>query len=207
MSITLVFLVLTVGISLYGFNNVGFQYKMTNHPYSVVRNNEYYRLLTSGFVHGGYLHLFLNMYVLYMFGENMEHVFNANFGQQGKIYFFGLYVGGIIFSSIPDIIRHKNNPNYYSLGASGGVASVLFACILFMPTSKLMIFPIPVEIPAYIFAIIYVAYSVYMDKKQMDNIGHMAHLWGALWGVVFIMLFFPGIHQHFVREILQSWGR
>src|SRR5690606_32171094 len=138
-------------------------HRMLDNPYSVYRNKEYYRLLTSGFVHADYMHLLLNMYVLYMFGSNMEAIVEMSYGPQGGAYFLGLYLLGILFANISDQLRHRNNPGYNSLGASGGVSAIVFASILLMPLSKLMIFPIPVQIPAWIFAIIYVAYSIYMD--------------------------------------------
>jgi membrane associated rhomboid family serine protease len=201
---TIVLIILTVGLSIFGFNNYSFLHRMLDNPYSVFRNKEYYRLLTSGFVHADYMHLLLNMYVLYMFGSNMEAIFEMSYGPQGGAYFLGLYLLGILFANIPDQLRHRNNPGYNSLGASGGVSAIVFASILLMPLSKLMIFPIPVQIPAWIFAIIYVAYSIYMDKRQADRVNHLAHLWGALWGVLFTLWAYPGVLPVFFKQIGSS---
>ncbi|WP_367914199.1 rhomboid family intramembrane serine protease [Leadbetterella sp. DM7] len=204
MNLTTVIILITVIMSIYGFNNYSFLHRLIDNPYTVNRRKEYYRLLTSGFIHADYLHLLLNMYVLYMFGSNMESVFAASFGQQGGLYFMGLYILGILVANIPDQVRHRNNPGYNSLGASGGVSAVVFAFIILVPLSKLMIFPIPVQIPAWIFAIIYVAYSVYMDRRQADRVNHLAHLWGALWGVVFIVWTYPGALPYFFQQIAGS---
>ena len=107
-------------------------------------------------------------------------------------------------ANLPDQFRHRNNPGYNSLGASGGVSAVVFASIILMPLTKLMIFPIPIEFPAWVFAIIYVAYSIYMDRRQADRVNHLAHMWGALWGVVFIVWCYPGALPHFFQQILGS---
>lgn len=204
MSITIIIIGITVAMSLYAFNNAAFKYGMLNNPYNINRNKEYYRLLTSGFIHADYFHLFVNMWVFYMFGSNMEATFKYSFGNNAPLYFIGLYIVGIIVANIPNLIRHKNNPTYNSLGASGGVASVVFASIILMPLSKLMIFPIPISFPAWVFAFVYVAYSIYMDRRQMDNVDHFAHLWGAVWGVAFIAFIYPGSIGLFFQQIVNS---
>lgn len=206
MSLTTIIIGLTVIISFMAFNNQQLKNQLIDHPYTIARNKEYYRLLTSGFIHADYMHLFFNMFVLYSFGNNMEKVLEMNFGEKARLYYIGLYILGIIFSSIPSQLRYRNNPAYGSLGASGGVSSVLFAFIILYPTSKLMIFPIPVDFSAWIFALIYVGYSLYMDRKNMDNVNHMAHLWGAIWGVAFSVFLFPGALESFFTKILGSIG-
>lgn len=205
MSITFLIIAITVIISLIAFNNYNLREQLIDNPYKVKHKKEYYRLLTSGFIHADFVHLFFNMFVLFSFGENMERILGIVFQENGKFLFVALYLIGIIISSIPSQIRHSNNPMYNSLGASGGVSSVLFAFIMIMPTSTLQIFPIPIDIPAWIFAILYVMYSVYMDKRQADNVNHLAHLWGAVWGVVFMVLAIPGVIQNFVSQILGSF--
>ena len=205
MSLTNILIGLTVIISFLAFNNYNLRSTLIDNPYSVARKNEYYRLLTSGFIHADFMHLFFNMFVLYSFGNNMETLLEMYFAGNGKFYFIGLYLIGIIISSIPSQIRHRNDPAYNSLGASGGVSSVLFAFIMLLPTSTLMIFPIPVQIPAWVFGILYIIYSVYMDRRQADNVNHLAHMWGALWGVVFVILLFPDALERFVLKIMGTF--
>ena len=205
MSLTLIIIAITVAISFIAFNNYNLRSQLIHNPYIVNQRKEYYRLLTSGFIHADFVHLFFNMFVLYSFGNNMESIFHVSFAEQANLYFILLYVVGIIISSIPGQIRHRNDPGYNSLGASGGVSSVLFAFIILLPTSTLQIFPIPVDIPAWIFAILYVMYSVYMDRRQSDNVNHMAHLWGAVGGVVFVLFLYPGAFPAFLDQILNSF--
>ncbi len=179
--------------------------KSIHNPYMAFHRKEYYRLLSSGFIHGDYMHLFFNMYSLYLFGDIIEYYFNEAFGSSGSYYFLALYLIGIVFANLPDFFSKKNNPAYNSLGASGGVSSIVFASVILSPLSKMGIFPIPVMIPAYIFAVIYVAYSIYMDKRQSDNINHMAHLWGGIWGVLFVAVSIPASIPYFFEQIKSSF--
>ena len=112
------------------------------------------------------------------------------------------YLSAIVVSILPTYMTHRHDPHYRSLGASGGVAAVLFAFILFDPWSKLIIFPIPVPIPAFLFALLYVGYSVWMDRRGRDNVNHSAHLWGAAYGVLFTVLLEPKVLAHFTQSLL-----
>lgn len=206
MSLTNIIIGLTVVISFLALNNHQLRNQLIDHPYTILRKKEYYRLLTSGFIHADYIHLLFNMFVLYSFGNNLERILQINLGANANLYYLGIYIVGIIFSSIPAQIRHRNNPAYMSLGASGGVSSVLFAVILLFPTSKLQIFPIPIDIPAWFFGFAYVGYSLYMDKRQSDNVNHMAHMWGALWGVLFAAFLFPSAVTDFLPKVLGGMG-
>lgn len=163
-------------------------------PYRVVRQHTWYELITSGFLHGSIGHLLFNMVTLFFFGIVMEQTL-------GVPSFLGLYFSGLIVSSIPSFFRERDNPNYATLGASGAVESVLFAFILLFPMDKIYIFLIPFGIPAALFGILFIAYSIYADKKDASNINHFAHIAGALWGIVYLLLFVPGSIEHIMTVI------
>lgn len=160
-------------------------------PYRTVRENTWYELLTSGFLHANLGHLFVNMFTLYFFGPVMERVI-------GSPYFLGLFLSGLIVAGIPSVIKFKDNPNYATLGASGAVGAVLFAFILLFPMESLYIFFIPVPIPAFVFAILYLIYSMYESKQERGRINHEAHVAGALWGIVYLLVFVPNTVDHFL---------
>ncbi len=204
-SLNIILIIAIVLISLAAFRDSNLKAKLINNPYKVHRNKEYYRMLTSGFIHADYLHLFLNMYAMYLFGGVVEAYFQAYFPGMANFYFLGLFILGILVANLPDYFQKKDQPYYSSLGASGGVSSIVFASIILSPLTKLMLFPIPIPMPAYIFAAIYVAYSIYMNKRQSDNINHMAHLWGGVWGVVFMVIIYPQSLANFYNMIVSSY--
>jgi membrane associated rhomboid family serine protease len=160
-------------------------------PYRTVRKKTWYELLTSGFLHANIGHLFVNMFTLYFFGPVMEQVL-------GSSYFLGLYLTGLIAAGIPSVIKFKDDPNYATLGASGAVGSVLFAFIFLFPMEPIMLMLIPIPIPAFVFAILYLFYSMYASKQERGRINHEAHIAGAVWGVLYLMLFVPNMVDHFL---------
>lgn len=160
-------------------------------PYRTVREKTWYELLTSGFLHANAGHLFVNMFTLYFFGPVMEIELGAG-------YFLGLYLTGLIAAGIPSVIKFKDDPNYATLGASGAVGSVLFAFIFLYPLDKIYLILIPVPIPAFVFAIFYLIYSIYASKQQRGKINHEAHIAGALWGIIYLVLFVPNMIEHFL---------
>lgn len=204
-TVTLVLVVITGIISFIGFQNPDFKQKWMHNAYAAYHGKEYYRLLTSGFIHADFFHLLFNMWALYLFGGVVEQYFIYLFGGKYIIFFLGLYLLGIIIASLPDFFQQKDNPHFNSLGASGGVSSVVFCSIILNPLMELIIFPIPIPMPAYIFAFLYVGYSIYMEKRQRDNVNHLAHLWGALWGVAFILVAQPSSIARFVEQIQSSF--
>lgn len=157
-------------------------------PYRVVREKTWYELITSGFVHAGLGHLFLNMFTLFFFGPVIERVI-------GPTQFLVLYFTGLIVSALPSLIKYKDNPGYATLGASGAVESVLFAFIVIFPFEKIYIMLIPIGIPAILFGVLFVAYSIYASKQE-GKINHEAHIAGALWGILYILLFVPNSLEH-----------
>jgi membrane associated rhomboid family serine protease len=193
-SITIIIIIITVVISFGAFNNPRIMDDLIFYPPAITKRNQWYRFLTSGFLHADYMHLFFNMLTLYFFGEVMEKFYEVYLGKLGFILF---YFGGIIVSEIPSYIKHRNNYHYRSLGASGGVSAVVFAYILFDPW-QWFTFP---PIPAILYAGLYIAYSMYMSKRGTDHINHDAHLWGALYGIGFTIIMEPRVIDFFLQQI------
>lgn len=186
MSITLIIIIMTCIISWQGFN--GQNEKLLFYPYAMKRNGQWYRFLSHGFVHGSFGHLAINMFVLYMFGEQVEYVFEEAFGLlPGKIMYIAMYILGILVSSIYSYFKHSDNPAYRAVGASGAVSAITFAFIVFAPWEWLLLFFV-IPIPAVVFGVLYLIYSQYMERQGTDNIGHDAHFWGAVWGLVFTLV-------------------
>lgn len=188
MIVTLILIGLTVAVSLAAFNDARLKQKLILWPPAVRRHREYWRLLSYGLIHADGMHLFFNMFTLFFFGRQMEIYLTMKMGIVGLPL---LYVGGLIASILPSYVKHQNDPNYYSLGASGAVAAVLFAGVLLRPGATIYVFFIPM--PALVFGIAYIAYSWYMDRQSNDNINHSAHLWGAGFGLMFMALLEPAL--------------
>ena len=154
-------------------------------PYFFLRRKQFDTIITSGFVHADIPHLLFNMFTFYFFAFPMErHI--------GTIPFLILYVVGLLGSHACTYFKQKNNPEYASLGASGAISAVLFAFIVYFPTTTLMIIPIPIPIPAALFAVGYVGYSYWASSQSRGRINHDAHLCGALSGLVFVAGTDPG---------------
>ncbi len=203
--ITYIIIIITVLVSILGFKDKKMFYKLSLSPYRIAKNREWYRLLTHSLLHGDYMHLFINMFVFWSFGSAIEHMFGL-LKQEGiirnaEVNFILLYVGGVIFSAIPDLIKRRNQYAYNSIGASGAVSSILFASIFFNPWGTISLFGV-IPIPAIIFGVLYVIYESYLDKKGGDNINHKAHLWGALYGFIYIILMDYKLIYIFINELL-----
>ena len=201
MSVTLILIIITVGISLYALKNESLMHKWIFQPYAVQRDNSWYRFITSGFLHADMMHLFFNMFTLFFFGQAVEQTFMVIFGAQtGILLYLMLYLGGIIISDIPTYFKHRNDPAYRALGASGGVASVVFSSILFYPTNDICLYGL-LCIPGFILGVLYVLYSYYSGKRMGDNINHDAHLYGAIYGFVLSLALVPQALPNFFSEI------
>lgn len=192
---------ITVIISIMAFYNEELFNKFKFNAYAIKHYREGWRFFTYAFLHAGWIHLLINMYVLYIFGDNVEYVFVGLFGSKGYFFFFLLYAGGILFSVLFDFKKHNENAYYNSVGASGAVSAVVFSSIIMFPTSKLMLLFLPIPMPAILFGILYLIYSAYMSKRGGDNIGHSAHFWGAVFGIVFTVIVEPGFIQNFFEQI------
>lgn len=158
-------------------------------PYRMVREQLWHEVITSGFLHAGFMHLLVNMFVLFFFGSILEQ--NITLTQ-----YISLYLSGLIVSSLPSVINHKDNPNFATIGASGGVESVLFGFIVLFPTDSIYFIFLPVPIPAWVFGLLFLAYSVYESKRGRGNINHEAHIAGAVWGIIYMLLFIPNNLDH-----------
>ena len=204
LSITVIIVLLTALVSWRAFHDRRLMDRLILWPPAVERRHQYDRLLTYGFVHADWMHLLFNMVTLWSFGSAVERVFSAWITPVGYVLF---YLSAIVIAILPTYLRHRRDADYRSLGASGGVAAVLFAYILFDPWSTLVIFPIPVPIPAILFALLYVGYSIWMDRRGGDNVNHSAHLWGAAYGVLFTVLMEPRVASTFLSRLLSpSFG-
>lgn len=175
--------------------------KLMLNPYLTIKQKEYWRLLTSGFVHNSPIHLFLNLFTLYFFGIAIEKILTFYYGELGVILYLILFLTAVIVANIPTMIKHKNSPGYNSLGASGGVSALVLAFILFDPIRDLCLYAI-VCLPGYILGAIFIAYSIIMGKRGRDNINHDAHLWGAIYGLIFIIILRPSTIESFLNAIL-----
>ena len=192
--ITVIIIAITCIVSILCFNGTLNGNKLIFNAYQVWHRKEWYRMLTSGMIHSGWGHLFFNMLTLYFFGRVVEQYFSAAFGGVlGTVLYVVLYVSALAISSLGDLVMYRNNWNYNALGASGAVSAVLFASILFAPKMGIYIYLIPIPVPGYIFAPLYLLYCWYMAKRNMDNIGHTAHFWGAVYGMLFPIICKPDV--------------
>ena len=199
---TIIIIVLTSLVSLLYFSGKINANKLLFHAYSVWHRKEWYRMLTYGMVHGGWGHLFFNMLTLFFFGRVVEQYFQLAFGSTlGLVLYVVLYVSALAVSTVWDLVKYRDNWNYSAVGASGAVSAILFASILFEPKMGIYIYLIPIPVPGYIFAPLYLLYCWYMARRNQDNIGHSAHFWGAVYGLVFPLVCRPDIFRHFLSQL------
>lgn len=158
------------------------------YPPAISSNKQFYRFITCGFIHADYGHLIFNMISLYLFGQFVETGFDFIFGPGGKILYLVMYLLALIFSLLPTYAKNKDNHSYRSLGASGAVSAVIFAGIMLEPNNKIGLLILPVMIPGFVFGPLYLIVSAWLDKRGRDNINHSAHIWGALFGVAFLII-------------------
>ena len=189
MNIVSIIIAITVLISLQVNKKNQLTQKLLYIPFRLKENNEYYRLVSHIFIHADISHLAFNMISLYFLGSTLEHSLIDIYGfNLGACYFLILYFLGAIFASLPSFLKHQDNPAYRSLGASGAVSAVIFAAILWDPSMLLGIMFLPFPIPAYIFGPIYLAIEYFSMKRGGTGIAHDAHLGGAIFGILFVLL-------------------
>ena len=199
-SITLIIIVATSIISFIAFSNHKLLDQFIFYP-PAVRRGQVYRFFSCGLIHADWGHLIFNMISLYLFGEAVESKFIEAFGPWGKLVYLGMYVLALAASVIPTYINNKDNYHYRSLGASGAVSAVIFAGILFFPLAKLGLFFIPIYVAGFLFGIIYLLVSGWMDKRGGGNINHSAHIFGALFGIGFTIIACQAFSDYPVLEI------
>lgn len=163
-------------------------------PYWLVRNSEYWRLISSGFVHANFSHLFFNLLTFYFFAFALER-------RIGTVLFVVLYSLGLLLSNVGTYFKHRNEPDYVTVGASGAITAVLFAAIVYFPASKLYILPLPVPIPAPVFAVLYLVYSYYQSNHSTGRINHDAHISGAITGLAFVAATDPATYRQLLATL------
>lgn len=198
--LTIIILTITVVVSFICFYNRQLFNRLALSPYQVVHAHQWYRIISHGFVHGDWMHLFVNMFTFWSFGQYIEDAFvSLHFGQWA---FLLLYFGGMIIASISDLFRYRNAPWYSSIGASGAVSAVLFTSIFLNPWGKILFFA-AIPIPGILFGVIYLAYCQYMAKRGGDNINHNAHFYGAIYGFIFPILLEPKLFDFFLEQFMK----
>ncbi|MEN1939516.1 rhomboid family intramembrane serine protease [Luteimonas sp. MJ246] len=195
--VTLVILALTVLVSWRAFGNRRLLERLLLWPPAIERHKQYDRLVTHGFVHADWQHLLFNMVTLFFFGRYVERMFAPYIGPLGFALF---YLSAIVVAILPTYLRHRHDAGYRSLGASGAVSAVLFAFILVQPWALIFVFFIPV--PAIVYGVLYVGYSIWMERRGGDNVNHSAHLWGAGYGLLFTVIMEPGVVEVFLARLM-----
>jgi len=192
--ILLIIIIANVAFSIKGFSDRLFfdKYKF---QIGAIKRGEQIRMFTSAFLHVDYMHLFLNMYVLYIFAPII-------IVKLGVIKFLILYLGSLAAGNVLTLRYHKNELYYSAVGASGAVAGIIYAAILLNPDMRLMMFPLPIPIPGYIFGLGYLLYSIYGMKKQLGNVGHTAHLGGAIGGYTLMLIVYPEVFLNSTTTVL-----
>jgi len=200
--VILIIVVITGAITYFSWQKEELLSKLLFSPYFIKRRKEYYRFLTHGFVHANWAHVLVNMLVFWSFGSVLIQYFDIFWGNFANLLFIGFYLAAIILSSVFSFFKHKDNPYYSAVGASGGTSAIVFASIFFDPWNKVYFFGV-IPIPGIIFGGLYLLYSYRMSKRGGDNIGHDAHFWGAVFGFFFPLLLKPELFQYFLNRLIR----
>ena len=200
MDISIIIIIAISLISIAGFSQPELVYKYRFNAWQIKHRKAYVRLISHGFFHGSWMHLLINMFVLYSFGGSVIRYFTNTLPGNGNILFFFFFFSAIVVSSIYSYIKEKDNHYYNAIGASGAVSAVVFASILYHPYGIIYLYFIPV--PGIVLGVGYLIYSRIMGRKNTDNIGHDAHFWGAVYGFTFPLVLNPSLIGHFVNRLL-----
>lgn len=197
--ITLALLAVNIALSVAALSNMALMEKLLFHVARVRNNKEWYRVVTSAFIHSGPLHLFLNMYALYIFGP----VFELSPGL-GPVALLGIYFGSLFGSAALEWLEHFRNPNYRSLGASGALSGLTLAFVMFAPMVQFSLFFV-FPMPAFVFAIVYLLISAWASSSgQLPGIAHAGHLGGALAGIAIVCIFYPEVPGQMIQQIVDG---
>ncbi len=197
----IILIIITGIVSFMAWNNRELFDKLKFNAYYAKNDREWYRFISYGLLHADWAHLLINMFVLWSFSNIVMQFFRMDFGGMASVYFLLLYIGGIVLSTIYDYFKYNDDIYYNAVGASGAVSAVVFSSIILYPNGKIFFFFIPIGIPAWIFGILYLIYSAYMGRRGADNIGHNAHFWGAVYGIIFTMIINPTYLSHFYQQL------
>jgi membrane associated rhomboid family serine protease len=201
LDINLIIILVISAVSIFSFSRPDILDKLKFNAWQIVHRKEYYRVVSYGLVHGSWMHLLINMFVLWSFGQAVLYYFDMAFDGGTVIRYLILFVSAIVVSTLSTLNKEKNNPHYNAVGASGAVSAVVFTSILFAPYNPILLFGI-IPIPGIVFGVLYIIYSKYMAGRNADNIGHDAHYYGAIYGLIFPLFYEPKLALHFFNELI-----
>lgn len=188
MNVTIIIVIITCIVSFIGFSNQRVIDELIFNPPAIYYRREWYRFFTCGLIHADIMHLAFNMFSFYVFGRLVENTFVQIFGAKGPILYGVMYIAALFACLVPTYSQHKENYNYRSLGASGAVSAVIFAGIMLYPTQGISLLFIPIAIPGFVFGPVYLLITAYLSRRGGSYINHSAHLWGALFGIAFLVV-------------------
>ncbi len=189
LSLTVIIIIITALVSVGAFSSEKMMDDLIFYPPAISERNQWYRFFSCGLIHADVGHLIFNMLALYLFGQQVETSFKLDlFGRSGGVLYLLLYFSALLFSLLPTYFKHRNNYGYRSLGASGAVSAIVFAGLVLIPSLEVFIFFIPIPIPGFIFAPLYLLLCVILEKRARDNVNHSAHLWGSIYGLLFVVV-------------------
>lgn len=203
---TIYIIVITCVVSFLALQNHDTMNRLIFNSVAVSEKGEWWRFITSGFVHGSWIHLAVNMYVFYSFGTQVELIYDSIFDVASGYKFFVLYFGGMVIAMLPSYKAHKHDASYNSLGASGAISAVVFVYILYAPLQNVYLFGL-FGLPGVVMGGGYLIYSYYATKKEGGYINHSAHLWGAIFGIVYTLALKPQLFGHFISQISNAVSR
>lgn len=199
--ITLIIIATTAFVSWRAFDNSALFEKLLNNPYTIKHQKQYYRLFSHALIHADWMHLILNVYVFYSFGMVMESVFKSLWGNaQGSVYFLALYIGGALVAALPSQRKHGDNFGYNSVGASGAVSAVLMSYMVLFPTQQVLFF-FAIPMPSFVAVLIFFGLEYFMNRSGKTGIAHDAHIWGAIFGIIFLLVVKPAAIINFFVQV------